>query len=83
VRCLFSCLGSFAASACGGRIDLAAIEQRIADPNLESGLKETAKELKAKAAAANEAGRRDEGRAVYFQLMALLGISSAGRYRCN
>ena len=59
-------------------------ERRIADPNLESDLKEGANVLKTRAAAAIEAGHRDEGRRVYYQLMALLGISaSSGRYRCN
>src|SRR5215469_16286208 len=47
-----SCSGSFAASACGGRIDLAAIEQRMADRALQDGVKERATALKAKAAAA-------------------------------
>ncbi len=83
LSCLLSCLGSIAASACGNHIDLAAIERRIADPNLESNLKETANVLKTRAAAAIEAGRRDEGRAVYYQLMALLGLSASGPYRCG
>jgi hypothetical protein len=81
--CIFSCLGSFAASACGSRINLAAIEQRIADPNLESDLKQRANALKTKAAAAIEAGHRDEGRGLYYQVMALLGMSDSGPYRCN
>jgi hypothetical protein len=83
LSCLSSSLGSSAAGACGSRINLAVIEQRIADPNLESGLKDRANVLKTKAAAAIEAGHRDEGRRTYYQLMNLLGISASGRYRCN
>jgi hypothetical protein len=84
VAVMLSCLGSFAASACRSPIDLAAIERRIADPNLQGDLKERASALKARAAAAIEAGHREEGRGMYYQLMGLLGIaSSSGRYRCN
>jgi hypothetical protein len=83
LSCLLSSLGSSAASACGSRINLAMIEQRIADPNLESDLKERANELKTKAAAAIEAGQPDEGRRTYYQLMKLLGISASGRYHCG
>ncbi len=81
--CLLSGIGSSAASACGIHIDLAVIEQRIADPNLESDLKERANVLKTKAAAAIEAGNRDEGRRTYYQLMKLLGISASGRFHCS
>ncbi len=83
LSCLLSCLGSIAASACGNHIDLARIEQRIADPNLEGDLKERANALKTSAAAAIKAGHRDEGRAAYYQLMALLGLSASGPYRCG
>ena len=83
LSCLLSSLGSSAASACGIHIDLAMIEQRIADPNLERDLKEEANVLKTKAAAAIESGHRDEGRRTYYQLMKLLGISASGRFRCN
>ena len=80
---LLSTLGSSTASACGLRIDLAVIERRIADPSLESDLKEKANALKTKAAAAIQAGHRDDGRRMYYQLMTLLGIPSSGRHRCN
>jgi hypothetical protein len=81
---MLSCLGSFAANACSSPINLAAIEQRMADRNLESGLKERANLLKTRATAAIEAGHRNEGRSAYYELMDLLGMSaSSGRYRCN
>jgi hypothetical protein len=84
IAALLSCVGSSAASACVSHINLAVIEQRMADPNLESRLRERAKVLKTQAAAAIDAGHRDEGRAVYYQLMALLGISVSGApYRCG
>lgn len=84
IAAILSCLGSFAASACRSPINLAAIEQRIADPNLQGDLKERAYALKARAAAAIEAGHREEGRGMYYQLMDMLNIStSSGRYRCN
>jgi hypothetical protein len=83
IAAMLSCLGSFAASACGGHINLTAIEQRIADPNLQGDLKERANALKTRAEDAIEAGHRDEGRRMYFQLMELLGISTSfGPYRC-
>jgi hypothetical protein len=83
LTCFLSGPGSSVASACGIRIDLPAIEQRIADPNLESDLKERANVLKTTAAAAIEAGHPEEGRKTYYQLMKLLGISGSGsgRYR--
>ena len=81
---MLSCLGSVAANACSGPINLAAIEQRLADPNLDGGLRERANLLKTRAAAAIEAGHRDQGRRAYYQLMDLLGMSpSSGRYRCG
>jgi hypothetical protein len=83
LSCLVSCFGSSAANACVSPINLAAIEQRIADPNLESGTKQQAIALKTRAAAAIEAGRRDEGRGLYYQLQTLLGIAnSSGKFRC-
>jgi hypothetical protein len=83
IAAVLSGSGSLAASACGVRIDLAVIAQRIGDPNLESGLKEKAIALRTRAAAAIEAGHRDEGRRMYYQLMALLGVTASGRHRCN
>jgi len=81
---ILSCLGLFAANACGSRIDLAAIEKRIVDPTLDRDVRERANMLKTRAAAAIGAGHRDEGRKIYYQLMALLDIpSSSGPYRCN
>ena len=84
VAALLSCLGSLSVSACGRRIDLVAIQQRISDPGLQGDLKERANALKTSAAAAIEAGHRDEGRRMYYQLMELLGIPRyAGRYHCG
>ena len=69
--------------ACGARIDLAAIEQELAKPGLSPDLHRTANAIKNKAASATQAGRREEGRQLYFELMALLGVpTSAGRFRC-
>jgi hypothetical protein len=69
--------------ACGVRINLAAVEQELAKPSLSVGLRREANAIKNKAASAIQAGRREEGRHLYFELMALLGIpTSAGRFRC-
>jgi hypothetical protein len=69
--------------ACEARIDLAAIEQELAKPGLGADLHREANALKDKAASAIQAGRREEGRRLYFELMALLGVpTSAGRFRC-
>lgn len=72
-------LGSPAARACGSGINIAAIEHRMADPGLDSDVLEKAKTLKAEAAAAIEANKRDEGRALYYSLMKLLNMPI---YRC-
>ena len=72
--------GSF---ACEARINLAAIEQELAKPGLSADLHREANAIKNKAASAIQAGRREEGRQLYFELMALLGVpTSAGRFRC-
>ena len=76
IAAMLSYAGSLAANACGSRIDLAAIEQRIADPNLDGDLKDKASLLKTRAASAIEAGHRDEGRKTYHHLQALLGIAA-------
>jgi len=69
--------------ACGAHIDLAAIEQELAKPSLSADLHREATAIKNKAASAIQAGLREEGRQLYFELMALLGIpTSAGRFRC-
>jgi hypothetical protein len=69
--------------ACEGRINLAAVEQELAKPSLSADLHREANAIKNKAASAIQAGRREEGRHLYFEHMALLGIStSAGRFRC-
>jgi hypothetical protein len=69
--------------ACGARIDLAAIEQELAKPSLSADLHREANAIKNKAASAIQAGRPEEGRQLYFELMALLGVpTSAGRFRC-
>jgi hypothetical protein len=51
--------GSF---ACGGRINLAAVEQELAKPSLSADLRREASAIKHKAASAIQAGRREEGR---------------------
>jgi hypothetical protein len=69
--------------ACEGRINLAAVEQELAKPSLNADLRREASAIKNKAASAIQAGRREEGRQLYFELMALLGVpASAGRFRC-
>ena len=69
--------------ACEARIDLAAIEQELARPSLSADLHREANAIKNKAASAIQAGRREEGRRLYFELMALLGVPTfAGRFRC-
>jgi hypothetical protein len=69
--------------ACGGRINLAAVEQELAKPSLSADLHREASAIKNKAASAIQAGRREEGRQLYLELMALLGVpTSAGRFRC-
>jgi hypothetical protein len=69
--------------ACGGRINLAAVEQELAKPSLSTDLRHEASAIKNKAASAIQAGRRQEGRQLYLELMALLGVpASAGRFRC-
>ena len=69
--------------ACGGRINLAAVEQELAKPGLSADLHREASAIKNKAASAIQAGRREEGRQLYLELMALLGVSTpAGRFRC-
>jgi len=69
--------------ACGARIDLATIEQELAKPGLSADLHREANAIRNKAAGAIQAGRREEGRQLYFELMALLGVpASAGRFRC-
>jgi hypothetical protein len=69
--------------ACKARIDLVAIEQELAKPSLNADLHREASAIKNKAASAIQAGRREEGRQLYFELMALLGVpASAGRFRC-
>jgi len=69
--------------ACEGRINLAAIEQELAKPGLSAELHREANAIKNKAASAIQAGRREEGRQLYFELMALLGVPTfAGRFRC-
>jgi hypothetical protein len=72
--------GSF---ACEARIELATIEQELAKPSLSDDLRREANAIKNKAASAIQAGRREEGRQLYFELMALLGVpTSARRFRC-
>jgi hypothetical protein len=69
--------------ACEGRINLAAVEQELAKPGLGADLRHEANAIRNKAASAIQAGRREEGRQLYFELMALLGVpASAGRFRC-
>jgi len=69
--------------ACEARINLAAIEQELAKPGLSADLRREATAIRNKAASAIQAGRREEGRQLYFELMALLGVpTSAGRFRC-
>jgi hypothetical protein len=81
---VLSGLAPFAANACGTHINLAAIEHRMADPNLPVDLKERAVALKARAASAIEAGKRDEGRRMYYRLMDLLGVTPPpGPFRCG
>ena len=76
-------LTSSSSFACGGRINLAAVEQELAKPSLSADLHREANAIKNKAASAIQAGRREEGRQLYFELMALLGVpASAGRFRC-
>jgi hypothetical protein len=77
------CLTPSSSFACGGRINLVAVEQELAKPSLSADLRREASAIKNKAASAIQAGRREEGRQLYFELMALLGIpTSAGRFRC-
>ncbi|MBT1513222.1 hypothetical protein KIP88_22265 [Bradyrhizobium sp. SRL28] len=69
--------------ACEARINLAAVEQELAKPSLSADLHREANAIKNKAASAIQAGRREEGRHLYFELMALLGVPTfAGRFRC-
>ena len=69
--------------ACEGRINLAAVEQELAKPGLSADLHREANAIKNKAASAIQAGRREEGRHLYFELMTLLGVPTfAGRFRC-
>ena len=69
--------------ACEARINLAAIEQELAKPGLSADLRREATAIKNKAASAIQAGRREEGRQLYLELLALLGVpTSAGRFRC-
>jgi hypothetical protein len=69
--------------ACEARINLAAVEQELARPGLSADLRREATAIRNKAASAIQAGRREDGRRLYFELMALLGVPpSAGRFRC-
>src|SRR5215207_7419713 len=69
--------------ACEARVNLAAIEQELTKPGLSADLRREATAIRNKAASAIQAGRREEGRQLYFELMALLGVpASAGRFRC-
>lgn len=73
-----------AANACGPTINLAAIDQRMADPALPGDVKAQASALKARAVAAMKDDRPASGRQLYFALMKLLGIpSNTGKYRCG
>lgn len=84
IAALLNGIGSLAANACPSPINLPAIEQRMADPGLDSDVRERAKVLKSGAMAAIEAGERDEGRRMYYKLMSLLGIVTySGPYRCG
>jgi hypothetical protein len=77
------CLTPSSSFACQARINLAAIEQELAKPSLNADLRREASAIKNKAASAVQAGRREEGRHLYLELMALLGVpASAGRFRC-
>lgn len=84
IATFLSCVGSLTASACGPTVNLAAIDQRMADPNLPGDVKAQANALKARAAAEIKDDHPATGRQLYFKLMELLGVPLySGKYRCG
>lgn len=84
IAAMLSGFTSVAAEACGPTVNLAAIDQRMADPALPSDVMQQAIVLKGRAVAELKDDHPASSRRLYFALMKLLGIpSNTGKYRCG